>query len=213
MLARLIVDGLDRGIHPFFVQTADEHGMCTGVTMRLLPARCGTSAVDYAATSFHNVHLPPSAFLGERMDMPRDRRSLMRAYIWRTVVGQVTIGQVALTGMKASSYIGVKYSLRRRVRSDSGEAVPIMSFRTQQLPMLYITAITHVLDAWTPALLQQFTSSELSLDVRQGLAAVFKTTVCRFMTQCCREVGERLGAQGTFVHNMVGRLEVRGTGR
>ncbi|KAH9934383.1 uncharacterized protein B0H18DRAFT_1188513 [Fomitopsis serialis] len=182
--------------------------MCAGVVSKLLPPRCGTSPLDYAVTSFHNVRLPMSAFLGVSTDAPRDGHGLLHAYVWRTVVGQVTIGVIALTGMKAASYIGVGYSMRRRVQGRGSAKVPIMSFRTQQLPMLYITARSHVLDAWTPVLLRQFTSPDLSTSVRQGLAAVYKTTVCRLMTQYCREVGERLGAQGTFVHNIIGRIEV-----
>ncbi|KZT66460.1 hypothetical protein DAEQUDRAFT_746565 [Daedalea quercina L-15889] len=207
VFARLLVNNSDRGVHPFLVHTSDENGMCAGVTSKPLPSRCGTSPLDYALTSFANVYLPASAFLGIKADS-RENQELLQEYIWRTVVGQVTISLAAVTGMKMSSYIGVKYSFRRHVQGRRSTRVPIMAFRTQQLPMLYITAITHVLDAWTPVLLQQFTSPQLSIDVRRGLAAVYKITTCRFLTQCVPEVAERLGAQGTFVRNFVNRLEM-----
>lgn len=73
--------------------------------------------------------------------------------------------------------------------------------------MLCVTAVTHVLGAWTPVPLQQFTSTVLSGGVRQCLDALYKTKVARLMAHYCSEVGERLGAQGTFVHHMVGLLE------
>ncbi|TFY67211.1 hypothetical protein EVJ58_g1760 [Rhodofomes roseus] len=208
VFARLIVDNADHGIHPFLVHTSDAHGMCPGIVSQLLPPRSGTSPLDYAITSFHHVHLPPSAFLGASLDVPRDHHSLLQGYIWRTIVGQVSMSLVALTGMKMTAYLGVLYSLRRCVRGTGPSDVPIMSFRTQQLPLLYTTAIAHVLDAWTPAVLQQFTSADLATPIRRSLAIVYKTTMCRLATQYYREVGERLGAQGTFGHNIINKIEM-----
>ena len=105
-------------------------------------------------------------------------------------MGQVFIGLVALTGIMAAAHIGVKCSFRCRVECERKTTVRNMSYRTQQLLMLYVTAVAHVLDAWAAVPLQRFMSTVLSSDVRQSFDAVYKTTVARLMEHDCSEVGE-----------------------
>jgi len=208
VFAKLIIDNKDLGIHPFLVKTSDEQGMCKGITSTLLPPRSGTSPLDYSITTFNRVKLPLSAFLGKSEDAYAHEHNLLNQYVSRTIVGQVSMSLVALTGAKMSACVGVDYSFRRHVQGKGPQKVPVMFFRTQQLPMLYCTAVAYVLDAWVPRALEEFTSPHLSALVRQGLAVVFKTTVCRFAITYYREVSERLGAQGTFGHNIVSQIEM-----
>lgn len=208
VFARLLVDGEDRGVHPFLVPTSDEHGMCLGISATILPPRSGTSPLDYSLTSFDHVRLPPAAFLGSALDAPADRHALLLRYIWRTTVGQASLSLIAITGTKIAACLGVEYSLRRMVQGKQHVPTPVMGFRTQQLPMVYCTAVAHVLDAWAPRVIEQFVRTDIDVEVRGGLAAVLKTTVCRFATHYYREVGERLGVQGTFGHNIVSQIEM-----
>lgn len=208
VFARLLVGNDDHGIHPFLLQTSDPGRMVAGISAVLLPPRNGTCPLDYALTSFDNVKLPPTAFLGTSLDRFQDHHATLNAYIRRIIVGQICIPMVALTGLRMTSCIGVDYSFRRHVQGARGRKVPIMSFRTQQLPVLYSVAVSYVLDVWAEDVAQALKSLDIESPVLRGIAAVFKTTVCRLVLQFYREVGERLGAQGTFGHNFVGRIEV-----
>ena len=209
VVARLVVDGESRGTHPFLVQTSDSRGMCPGVTSRRLPPRSGGSPLDYSMTSFDHVHLPPSAFLGTSLERPTDRQSLLNQYIHRVGVGALTLSMSSISGMKMIATIGTDYSFRRHVQGKGSEKVPIISFRTQQLPVLYATAIAYVLDAWKPRIIKQYVEPGLDRRVRHGMGVVFKTVVCRLVIKYAQDVGERLGAQGTFGHNLLSQMEVR----
>jgi len=212
VMSKLMTDGEDRGIHPFLVQTSNERGMCPGVSNTCLPVRCG-SMLDYSMTTFTNVHLPFTAFLGVSTDMPKDRRALLHSYIWRIPIGTSAIGMPAVMSCKILACIAADYSFRRHVQGQRNERVPIISFRTQALPVLYATAVAHVFAAWMPQVVEFMLAPANDYDTRMALGAVFKTTVNRMVAQVTRELGERLGAQGLFPQNHLGILEtdLRGT--
>lgn len=207
-MARLFVEDEDRGIHPFLIQTSDERGILPGVTNTCLPLRSG-SMLDYSLTTFNNVHIPVTAFLGKSTDMPKDRRALLHSYIWRIPVGTCAIGMPAVLSGKILACIAADYSFRRTVQGSRADRVPIISFRTQALPVLYAIAIAHVFNAWMPRVVDFFTSKGTDFDARTTLGTIFKTTVNRLVTQAARDLGERLGAQGLFPQNHLGIMEVR----
>ncbi|KAF7799673.1 hypothetical protein EIP86_010913 [Pleurotus ostreatoroseus] len=118
----------------------------------------------------------------------------------------------SISGMKMIATIGTDYSFRRHVQGKGSEKVPIISFRTQQLPVLYATAIAYVLDAWKPRIIKQYVEPGLDRRVRHGMGVVFKTVVCRLVIKYAQDVGERLGAQGTFGHNLLSQMEMDSRG-
>lgn len=209
VFAKLIVDGEQRGTHPFLVTLGTTEGMCEGIQSKCLPPRAGSSPLDFAITTFNNVHLSPSAFLGESLDTPKDQKSLLHEYMWRTVVGAVSLTIPFSTATMFISTIACDYSHRRHVSAPNGSRIPIITFRTQQLPVLYAIAVSYVLDAWLPHAIDQFMDSSVPHRTRHGSAAIYKATVLRLVGKLCREVAERLGAQGTFGHNLLAQLEVR----
>lgn len=208
VFAKLVVGGEERGTHPFLVSTSDAHGMCAGITSRRLPPRSGSSPLDYAITSFDHVHLPPSAFLGISLDRPDNRQALLHMYIWRIGVGSLSIPMNSVTASTIVACVGSDYSFRRHVQGKGTEKVAIISFRTQQLPILHATAVAYVLEAWRPWAVDQFMRRGTDPRVCHGVAVLFKATVSRLVTKSAQDVGERLGAQGTFGHNLVSQLEV-----
>ena len=207
VIARLIVDGEDHGFHPFLVQTSNQHTMCPGVTNVCLPLRGGTM-LDYSMTIFNNVHLPPTAFLGTSLEKPKDSRTLLHSYIWRISVGTPTLGVIATNLCKLVACISTDYSFRRHVRGRETDKMPIISFRTQSLPVLNAVAIAHVLKAWIQRVVAFFTNKANSFDEWTSLGVVVKTTVCRLAVEVARGLGERLGSQGLFPQNLLGVLEV-----
>lgn len=209
VFARLIIEGRDHGIHPFLVTLCTERGMCKGVQSALLPPRAGTSPLDYAITTFDHVHLPHSSFLGVAVTKPDDPKSLLFHYMSRVTVGAMAIACTSVTALKLIAVIGSDFSFRRHVLGNGNRKIPVITFRTQQLPILYATAVAYVTDAWLPHAVRDFMSSEFSAEVRHGVAITFKTTVIRFAIMLSQLVAERLGAQGTFGHNLLAQFEVR----
>ncbi|KAF9812866.1 hypothetical protein IEO21_05917 [Rhodonia placenta] len=198
VFARLFVDGEDRGVHPFLVWVKSVR----------LPPRSGGSPLDFAVTFFHRVKLPSTAFLGHGLEAPKDPHALLSKYIWRIPIGSMTLPLTAVPSAKMGATIGIDYSFRRHVQGKGPEKVPIISFRTQQLPVLYTIAIAYVLEAWAPRALEQFMSQELLPETRAGVCVVFKATMCRLLTHHFHMLGERLGAQGIFGYNLLSQMEM-----
>lgn len=210
VFAKLIIEGEAHGVHPFLVVTSTLGGMCKGVHSKRLPPRSGSSPLDFAITTFDHVRLPATAFLGRSMDMPKDTKAQLHDYIWRIGIGSLAISLTSSISTKLISTIGCDYSYRRHVNGVDGKPVPIISFRTQQLPVLHATAVAYVLDAWLPHAIDQFMTPGRDPRSRHGIAVVHKSTVLRLVSLLCPTIGERLGAQGTFGHNLISQFEVRG---
>ncbi|THH32194.1 hypothetical protein EUX98_g1989 [Antrodiella citrinella] len=208
VMARLIVEGEDRGIHPFIVETSDSQGMCPNITSARLPPRSGSTPLDFAITTFNRVHLPSTAFLGVSLDKPDNVQLLLHSYLWRIGLGTGILPIHGINGLAFIATIGADYSYRRHVQGKGPEKVPIISFRTQQLPLLHSIAAAHVFKAWQPAVIKVLMSDEMDPRSRHGMGVVFKATVSRMITTIAREVGERIGAQGLFGHNFISQLEV-----
>lgn len=207
VMSRLVVDGEDRGVHPFLIQTSDEKGMRPGVTNCCLPIRSG-SPLDYSMTRFNNVHLPAHAFLGKSLDMPKDKRTLLHDYIWRIPVGTSAIGMPAVVSSKLLACIAADYSLRRHIGGAS-DRMPIISFRTQSQPVVHSVALAHVNSVWMARVQEFYMDPKNKFDTWISLGAIFKATVNRGLAWIARDLGERLGAQGLFPQNHTGILEVR----
>ncbi|TCD61295.1 hypothetical protein EIP91_008663 [Steccherinum ochraceum] len=207
VMAKLIVDGEARGIHPFLVPISDERGMRPGITSRRLPPRSGSSPVDFAITSFHEVHLPSYAFVGLSYDKPENAQSLLHKYLWRIGLGTATLPIHVINGIGIIATIGADYSYRRHVQGKGDSSVTIMSFRTQQLPILRAIASAHVFKAWWPRIVRCMMDMDVDPRIKHGVGVVFKATVGRMTAILAREVGERLGAQGLFGHNFVAQIE------
>ncbi|EJF60331.1 acyl-CoA dehydrogenase NM domain-like protein [Dichomitus squalens LYAD-421 SS1] len=148
VMARLIVDGEDRGSRFFLVPICTAKEMYPGVTSTRLPRRSGTSPLDFSMTSFNHVFLPASALLGGSLDAPTDARSAWWDEVWRIPYGSMAVAAPLMQGLKHVAYIGGQYSLRRHVRVHGPTPVPIMTFPTQQLAVLYAVAAGTILDVW-----------------------------------------------------------------
>ncbi|TCD61292.1 hypothetical protein EIP91_008660, partial [Steccherinum ochraceum] len=207
VIARLIVDDEDRGIHPFLVHTSDDNGMCAGITSMRLPSRVGSSPLDFAITTFNQVYLPSVAFLGVSFDKPHDLRLLLHQYLWRIGLGTALIAFPAVNALGLVATIGGDYSCRRHVQGKGREEIPIISFRTQQLPILQAVAAAHILRAWQPAIIEVIMDRNQDSRAKHGMGVVFKATVARTVVVLAGKVGERMGAQGLFPHNLISQLE------
>jgi acyl-CoA oxidase len=226
VFAQLYVTGECCRPRPFLVNINDGYHMCKGVTSkrvsldivsfvltycstsRLLPPRGGSNPVNHALTSFDHVCLPPSALLGDLSKSDRVHHDFMSS-IWRVAVGSLVLGSMAIPILQMSSYIAARYFQRRHVTSVYGNPSPILSYRTQQLPLLHAIAQAFVLKALYKWAIEQFMYRNLDARVRHGVAACCKAVMVQHAQIANCSLSERLGAQGLFEYNRLSTFYVR----
>ena len=171
-----------------------------------MPERGGPNPVNHSITSFNNVRLPPDALLGP-LENSGSHKSALNQAIWRVVTGTMAIGSMALPVMEATATIGTMYSLRRHVGSGQGR-VPIMHFRTQQLPILTLTARIYVMEAFQQWCTSIFCDTTIDSRVRHAIAGIFKTTITEHSNTASISISDRCGVQGLFAHNQLTTMHV-----
>jgi acyl-CoA oxidase len=175
--------------------------------LRLLPPRAGSRPIDHALTYFDHVSLPATALLGS-LERPKDMRQNFLKVIWRVGVGSIALSTLSVPAIKTSAYVAAKYSLRRTVTSPEGKPVPIISFRTQQLPILHALAQTQVLDAFSKYGGALFTQPDLSSLTRLGVATSLKAVMVQCTQSTLYSLAERCGAQGLYQYNQIVEYQV-----
>lgn len=207
VFARLIAHGEDYGVRPFLVWLCDSDHMCRGITSRALPMRPGIASkpLDHAITTFNHVRLSPKALLGP-VSKPKTGRDDFLQHIWRVAVGTLSLSIVGLSFIKVATHIAALYSERRTVASPLGRGrVPILSFSTQQRPIVNAWAYSTVLEPYAKWTIKEFMNPTHSPPVRHALATTFKATVTR-ASRVLNDLVERCGWQGLFGYNQISEL-------
>lgn len=210
-MARLIVDGEDRGSRFFVVPVCNEREMFHGVESIRLPPRSGTAPLDFSITRFDHVHLPPTALVASDISdlaLPKQPLEAWWNEVWRIQLGTLAVPAPWISAIKAVAYIGGRYSMHRCILGKSNKPSPILTFRTQQWPVAHATAVGMVLANWFPRVVHHAMEETVDQRVRHAMSVIVKATVCRHFQRCVPEVAERCGAQGTFEHNYMARIEV-----
>ena len=172
----------------------------------LLPERGGPNPVNHAITSFHNVRLPPQSILGSTEKAASPRLALTQS-MWRVVCGTIAIGCLSLPIMKCYATIGAMYSLRRHVGGPN-DRLPIMHFRTQQIPILTLTAQVYVMEAFIQWCTSVFADTTVDYRVRHAVAGILKTTIVGHSNAGGIAISDRCGVQGLFAHNQMTTMHV-----
>ncbi|KAJ6454128.1 acyl-CoA dehydrogenase NM domain-like protein [Mycena sanguinolenta] len=216
VFAKLFVNGEDHGVRPFVVQVSTATNLLPGIRSRIIPERAGTGLIRHCITWFDHIKLAPWACLGS-VSKPKNPKAAFQAAISRVSVGGLAVGAFAIPSVFISAYVAGRYSLRRRVLSPhTGENVPIIYFRTQQIPIVHALAQAFVMQAFIDGstTLKAFTDFTVDAEVRAGIAAAAKTVMMIHTQESCTQLSDRLGAQGLFGHNQINiqvvQLEMRG---
>ncbi|KAJ6494960.1 hypothetical protein DFH09DRAFT_1052742 [Mycena vulgaris] len=212
VMARLLVNGKNYGIRPFVVPLNDGKSMCEGVSCRVLPDRSGTRPVGHAITSFNHVKIPATSFAGDMNSTLRPRIQFL-ASIWRLGIGSATMAALAIPALRIAIHIVAAYAKRRTVADSQGKVVPILTFRTTQVPILRALCQSAALEAMYKEMRPYFSSTDNTslsdvLEIRNGLATVFKTITLRHYRDSSISLTDRLGAQGLFIENQLVSLEM-----
>lgn len=86
--------------------------------------------------------------------------------------------------------------------------MPIIGFRTQQLPIFHTLAQAIVIEAYVIDASTRFIAPDLDPRVRHGIATAFKAVVIQHTQSSLCTLAERCGAQGLFEHNQIIEAEV-----
>ncbi|KAL4935087.1 hypothetical protein BDV06DRAFT_137715 [Aspergillus oleicola] len=202
VIARLIVDGEDRGVRPFLVPINDGREMCKGVVARALPPRTGAHPVDHALTVFNHVRLPGSALLGSH-EKPVSDRDHFQATIQRVGAGTLFLSGLVIPALKLAVYNTSQFSLRRKVTGHDGSPMPVISFRTQHLPILHAVAQYHVLQAFLVEAATIFGNQKVDPRVRHAVATVFKAVALQHFQRSIKALNEGCGWHGHFEDNQI----------
>ncbi|KAB8248171.1 hypothetical protein BDV35DRAFT_379213 [Aspergillus flavus] len=157
---------------------------------KVLPGRAGSKPLDHCITSFKHVRLPHSALLGS-LEAPTDPRKSFRSAIHRVYIGTLSLSTVLISALKRSVFVAGKYSFRRYIWGPSNHPRPIISFRTQQRPILHTLAQIAVFDPYAKASIQQYMDPKIPYIVRQGIAAAFKAVLTRATQESLHQLAER----------------------
>jgi hypothetical protein len=145
----------------------------------MIPERAGAGPLGRSITLFDHIKLAPWACLGP-LTKPKNPKAAFQAAVWRISIGGLALGALAVPSVGVSAYILGRYSLRRRVISpNTGEAIPIIDFRTQQIPILHALAQSFVMQAFMngSSTLKTFTDFTADAPVRAGIAAAAKAVM------------------------------------
>ncbi|TCD67919.1 hypothetical protein EIP91_011783 [Steccherinum ochraceum] len=207
VFARLVVNGEDRGIRPFLTPLSNGKEMYKGITIQYMPIRAGTNPVDHAITHFDHIPLGKEALIGS-IDKPRDPRESFLDVTWRVSVGSLAMSVFSVPMLTVATYIAGKYSIRRTVTGPDGKPLPIISFRTQQLPIFHALAQSFVLKAYALEATRTFSEFEGDIRVRRGLGACIKSIMVHHAQSSLYDLAERCGAHGLYEHNQIIQLQL-----
>lgn len=119
-------------------------------------------------------------------------------------MGTLSMAASYLPALRITSFIGGKYSLRRKVSDAStGMLRPIISFSTQYIPVMTTIADAFVSIAFVKSIHNTFRDPKLGHGTRHFLAAVTKVTVFGHAIKDTMAVGDRCGAQGLLQANQL----------
>ncbi|KAK9369881.1 acyl-CoA dehydrogenase/oxidase C-terminal [Lipomyces kononenkoae] len=211
VIARLLVDNKDRGTCPFIVWLNDGYHMRQGVQIKVLPRRAGSKPLDHCITMFNHLRLPRSALLGADPEQFAPRPDF-HLTISRVHVGTLALSTTLIPILKRAVFVAGKYSFRRHVLGSGKDPKPIISFRTQQRPILQTLSQIAVYECYTQWSIRGFMSTRLDYRVRHGIATAFKAVVTHAAQASLFALAERCGAQGLFEYNNIieSQLEARG---
>ncbi|PBK79078.1 hypothetical protein ARMGADRAFT_217609 [Armillaria gallica] len=131
----------------------------------------------------------------------------MSGSLWHIGVRAISLSAIAITCLKVSSSTVYRYSLCRHVGAP--RTVPIISFRTQQIPIFTAVAQAYVLEALLKPCIQDFMDDSVGFQTRHAVATIFKAVVIEPVLRMHYDLSARCGVQGLFGYNQVISFFVR----
>ena len=222
VFARLITQGVDHGVHCFYVPIRDEHGeLLPGIRSEDDGPKGGLNGVDNGRLAFDQVRVPRTNLLNRYGDVAPDGtysspiESPGRRFF--TMLGTLVQGRVSLDGsaVRASQlalHIALTYASQRRQFSaaDPTQETVLLDYQAhlhRLLPKLaatYAGAFAHeqLLIAFDDVFSGHGDTPQAREDL-ETLAAALKPTSTRLAMDTIQECREACGGQGFLAENQL----------
>eukprot|EP01099_Mayorella_cantabrigiensis_P001049 TRINITY_DN1436_c0_g1_i1.p1 TRINITY_DN1436_c0_g1~~TRINITY_DN1436_c0_g1_i1.p1 ORF type:complete len:701 (-),score=144.17 TRINITY_DN1436_c0_g1_i1:48-2150(-) len=171
IMARMIIDGKDYGIHPFILQVRclNTHTPLPGITIGEIGPKLGTDAVDNGYLKLNHVRIPRKNLCMAFSSVDQNGKYTAPAHPKLAYVGMVsvraTIVQDAARNLAQAVTIAVRYSIVRQQFSQkkSLEESSVLNYSMQQYRLFPSLATAYALTFTGRAMKRMFSSLESEL--------------------------------------------------
>lgn len=212
VMARLKLDGVDRGVFPFVVRISDGTELCAGISTLPCPEK-PVQGLDNGLTWFDHVRIPRRNLLysdmaelaepGEpRLRKINARRQFLRA-MSRIQPGRLCVSSSAVAAGRAATYIALQYAQNRLTNAPGSRNVPILAYRSHQLALLTALAKAYAMTFLVNHAKREFLTADQASSDLNNLISITKALSTWEMTEVVTVCRERCGAQGIFSVNRI----------
>ncbi|GAA3687539.1 acyl-CoA dehydrogenase [Lentzea roselyniae] len=218
--ARLLTSGEDRGVFGFVVPIRDENGPLPGVSITALP-EVPFLPLDYATIGFDRVRISARSLLHDSARLEPDGRfhdplggpeeRLLRSLDVRHRAWAASAAALA-AAIRTTAALAVRFAADRRTLSRSAPEQPVLSYRSQQLPLFDALAQSYALTSLVNRVKREWSGA--ASDPDPSWSSGFRRTIGLVKAHCgaaaeriASECGQRCGSHGMFaVNRFVGYL-------
>ncbi|KAI3649439.1 hypothetical protein MP228_005071 [Amoeboaphelidium protococcarum] len=183
LMARLIVDGKDYGVHAFFIRIrdAESHRAMPGILIADLGSKMGVNSADNGAITFNHYRVGRDCLLMKHCQLdrngfytpPKDPKAL---YSGMTLLRTYFLNYSALALSRAVT-IAVRYAhVRKQFKDINSVEVPLIQHQSIQYRLIPALALTYAI---------AFASFTLNVRMKQLQLGGSKDSLKAYHIQCC----------------------------